>query len=458
MFGPVLLLITLTITAAEKVTFFVSPDTHFTQCAGFEDAESSSQNVDVAKNLRGIHDMATLAGQPYPNRSRFGGAVERHIRGVVVPGDLIDNGCGPPAYRIPGPFSTFVKQGGSGSAYTHSTEHLESADAPAGETGSTGRCLERSAALTGSGICSGNVSACAAECSANSSCAAFTMECEAGTAGQRACAYVSTVNTTNSDTFRCVFKASVHVTRPPNFTIPGCAEQWANYTAAFGLLPGEGKIAWPVFEGLGNHDGGPRGGLPPNSSTPWSSAAPYSSGQHDPNLVWKGLIARNRRRVGAAASIGVQNYRLSQNGLHYSWDWGRVHLAMLNLYPGNEGKGSQGSALNSPSYSLQFLVDDLQHVANSTAVVLFFHYPLRGGMAFPHYWTQAEALKFGQAIKDHNVIALVHGQCEHRQKSPCAPHFLSWLPAARASFSWPFDSSTLSVQATRTAVSFTSGT
>eukprot|EP01047_Picozoa_sp_COSAG01_P134136 COSAG01_NODE_64228_length_277_cov_0.853933_1_plen_53_part_10 len=35
--------------SAEKVTFFVSPDTHFTQCAGFEDAESSSQNVDVAK-------------------------------------------------------------------------------------------------------------------------------------------------------------------------------------------------------------------------------------------------------------------------------------------------------------------------------------------------------------------------------------------------------------------------
>jgi cytolysin (calcineurin-like family phosphatase) len=96
------------------------------------------------------------------------------------------------------------------------------------------------------------------------------------------------------------------------------------------------------------------------------------------------VIARNRRRVKAAASIGVNNYRLSANGLHYSWDWGRVHLAMLNLYPGNQGKGSQGSALNSPSYSLQFLVEDLKRVDPSAPVILFFHYPLRGSMAFPH--------------------------------------------------------------------------
>ena len=43
------------------------------------------------------------------------------------------------------------------------------------------------------------------------------------------------------------------------------------------------------------------------------------------------------------------------------------------------------------------------------AQVLFFHYPLRGGMAFPHYWSEAEALTFAKAIRNHNVIALVHG-------------------------------------------------
>jgi hypothetical protein len=24
----------------------------------------------------------------------------------------------------------------------------------------------------------------------------------------------------------------------------------------------------------------------------------------------------------------------SSNGLHYSWDWGQLHLVQLNLYPG----------------------------------------------------------------------------------------------------------------------------
>lgn len=62
------------------------------QCAGFEDPEASNQNIDVGKNERGIHDMARLPGQPFPAASKMGGAVEAHIRGVVVPGDLIDDG------------------------------------------------------------------------------------------------------------------------------------------------------------------------------------------------------------------------------------------------------------------------------------------------------------------------------------------------------------------------------
>ena len=81
------------------------------------------------------------------------------------------------------------------------------------------------------------------------------------------------------------------------------------------------------------------------------------------------MIARNRRRVQAAPSIGAKNYRLSENGLHYSWEWGDVHLAMLNLYPGDAGKGPEGAALNSPSYSLQFLIEDLKGVPSSQPLV-----------------------------------------------------------------------------------------
>ena len=67
-----------------SVTFFVSPDTHFTQCGGV---------ADVGKNVRGIAQMNGLPGEAYPAGSIWGGAVDDHVRGVIVPGDLVDDGC-----------------------------------------------------------------------------------------------------------------------------------------------------------------------------------------------------------------------------------------------------------------------------------------------------------------------------------------------------------------------------
>ena len=69
---------------AEKITFVVSPDTHYDQCAGYEDAESDNPNKDVAKNLRGITDMHALPGQSYPAASKRGGVVE--LGGKVLAG------------------------------------------------------------------------------------------------------------------------------------------------------------------------------------------------------------------------------------------------------------------------------------------------------------------------------------------------------------------------------------
>ena len=69
------------------VTFLVSPDTHFTQCGGAFDTD---------KNVRGIAEMNSLEGQPFPKAS---GVVGR-IRGVVVPGDLVDDGCSPTSTAI----------------------------------------------------------------------------------------------------------------------------------------------------------------------------------------------------------------------------------------------------------------------------------------------------------------------------------------------------------------------
>ena len=297
--------------AAAAVTFFVSPDTHFTQCGGVPD---------IGKNARGISEMNALPGVMYPNTSHWGGAVEEP-HGVVLPGDLIDDGC------------------------------------------------------------------------ADSSCAA----------------------------------------------------QLSNYTSRFPLTGGNGSgavLRFAVFEGVGNHDGG-------NSTDPATG------------LLRRTVIARNRHRAVLAPPAA---YRLSANGLHYSWEWEGVHFVMLGVYPGTAGDCASGVSApgvgcdakdppwgwHSPEHSLEFLVDDLAAVGAQTPIVLvgprqlkpadwvswpmhvdsnvtvpesiawqFTHYGLRGfgapGSApWPSYspdfwWSAREAHAFAQAIRGHNVVALIHG-------------------------------------------------
>jgi hypothetical protein len=69
---------------AAPTTFFVSPDTHFTKCGG---APSTLEN------LHGVADMNALPGTVYPTASKWKGSVASAISGVVIPGDLVDDGC-----------------------------------------------------------------------------------------------------------------------------------------------------------------------------------------------------------------------------------------------------------------------------------------------------------------------------------------------------------------------------
>lgn len=299
------LLLAITGATAESVTFLVSPDTHFTSSGGVPD---------VAKNARGILSMNGLPGNAFPADSQWKGTVEETIRGVVVPGDLVDDGCN---------------------------------------------------------------------------------------------------------------------TAPTAPTDPGCADQWNNYTYYFRTLPSpasaDGGAAaaaaaqacrWPAFEGCGNHDGG-------NSTDPKSG------------LVRRGVIARNRQRAAAKGTAGAANYTTSPNGLHYSWDWGGVHLAMLGVYPGTvgdcaaPGEGSPGNGCcsatgggicwgwHSPEHSLEFLVSDLEKQDKATPIVLFMHYGMAGfgtpgtvpwaGYSPDFWWSTREARAFAEAIKEYNVVAIVHG-------------------------------------------------
>ena len=209
------------LTSSSAFTFFVSPDTHFTQSGGV---------ADVQKNRRGVADMNALPGTAYPgNQSGFVGAP----LGVVLPGDLIDDGCSSLA---------------------------------------------------------------------------------------------------------------------PSASDPGCVSQWANYSSLFAVSPAPHRAvagagagagvgagtdtstcAFPVFEGVGNHDGG-------------NSTAPADRG----GLVRRGVIMRNRQRAALPADVlaaVAPNYSMSANNLHYSWDWQGVHFAMLGVYPGGTGDCASGAAL-----------------------------------------------------------------------------------------------------------------
>ena len=293
-------------TVAQPFTFLVSPDTHLTSSGGV---------IDVDKNARGIGDMNALPGTPYPNTSKWGGIVAPP-RGVVLPGDLIDDGCSAPT--------------------------------------------------------------------------------------------------------------------SPGTVDPGCAAQWANYTALFRVVPtinasgsddaaaasATAAAAYPAFESVGNHDGGN------------STALGITS------LVRRGVIARNRQRAAlptAQLHALAPNYNVSANGLHYSWDWSGVHFAMLGVYPGGTGDCASGTGIpgtgcaaeappygwHSPEDSLGFLTADLAAVAPTTPVVLFTHYGLRGfgapgtapwaGYSPDFWWSAREAAAFATALAGHNVVALVHG-------------------------------------------------
>ncbi len=169
-------------------------------------------------------------------------------------------------------------------------------------------------------------------------------------------------------------------------------EQWRAFTADFGVN-GEGLLRHPVYEGFGNHDGG--------------AEHPVRSGIRD----------RNLRRPGVA--------NISSDGHHYSWDWGRVHLVQLNLFPGSQGediinpwgKAFEGS-WKYPLHSLEFLEQDLADRVGESGrpVVLLQHYGWdEWGLG---WWGDGERARFYSVIKDYNIIAIFWGHSHQAQNIP----------------------------------------
>ena len=157
-------------------------------------------------------------------------------------------------------------------------------------------------------------------------------------------------------------------------------QNWAEFCRDYGLTGSDGRLSFPLYEGFGNHDGGPA-----------------------KSFVRAGIRERNPKRVGLT--------EISPSGLHYSWDWGHVHLVQLNLFGGAgplDVKGVNGPE-HDPEGALDFLREDLaRHVGTSgRPVIVFQHFAWVGGMAD---WWQPEAKeRFYDVVKPYRVACLING-------------------------------------------------
>lgn len=186
-----------------------------------------------------------------------------------------------------------------------------------------------------------------------------------------------------------------------DLTHSGLPEEWEMFVTQWGLTGQEGAIAYPVYEGAGNHDG------------------PASTADRDPaGYVRRQIIQRNTQRPGVV--------NVSRNGLHYAWDWDEVHFVQLNeyagqendqRYPGSVAYGRKRQSYGNPAQeSLQFLSQDLASQVGHSGrpVILVQHYGLAGFPIHPWgdeaaWWTEEQALRLWETIEGYNVIAILGG-------------------------------------------------
>lgn len=158
--------------------------------------------------------------------------------------------------------------------------------------------------------------------------------------------------------------------------------EWDRYKADYGLTGKDGKLPYPIYELHGNHDG-------PQGDT----------------FIIEDIVKRNSSRPG------LQNR--SENGLHYSWNWGPLHCVNLGMFVG-EGEKRREDHHYAPRSSLEFLQKDLKKEVGDSGrpVIVSFHlHPF-----CPEYdWPKEDLDAFWHTIACYNVVALFHG---HTHGSP----------------------------------------
>lgn len=164
------------------------------------------------------------------------------------------------------------------------------------------------------------------------------------------------------------------------------------FLADYGLNGGEGKLRWPVREVHGNHDS-PRGD----------------------GAVISEIKARNKQRKGLV--------NISENGLHYSWDWAGVHFVALGIVVGDAPEVTRKRRY-APLGSLPFLKQDLaDHVGKSNRPVVLVHHidvhrysnQVPDEQVIHNEWDYGDAQAFYETIKPYRVAGTLCGHTHVRK-------------------------------------------
>jgi predicted phosphodiesterase len=168
--------------------------------------------------------------------------------------------------------------------------------------------------------------------------------------------------------------------------------EWLGFAADYGLDGSDGRLKFPVYEVYGNHDS-PRGDGP----------------------VIEQIIKRNKTRPGVA--------NVSDNGAHYSWDWGSIHFVNLGIVVGAVPQVARRRRYN-PLDSLEFLVADLAgQVGTSGRPIVVAHHvdvarysapPKPDAPATSAEWDPADVQGYYKALQGYNVVAILYGHTHAR--------------------------------------------
>ena len=168
--------------------------------------------------------------------------------------------------------------------------------------------------------------------------------------------------------------------------------EWAAFVEECGLTGTDGRLKFPIYEVHGNHD------------SPSGNGRPV-----------KGIIERNKTRPG------LKN--VSDNGLHYSWDWGPLHFLNLGIVVGSDPALKRPGRYN-PLDSYGFLKSDLEkNVGSSGRPVIITHHVDVARYSKPcdeqaapagGEWDSCDVRAFHRLLQPYNVAAILYGHTHVR--------------------------------------------